>query len=152
MDLHTSNTKIGPFLSRGGKLILYHGWADPLVAPQSTVAYYEAVRKRNGRAAAEAVRLFMAPGVDHCRGGAGPDLFGGAGGDAPLTDPDYDLLTALERWVDGGPPPERIIATRVEERRPVRTRPLCAWPARARHRGQGSIDDAANFTCARPGD
>jgi feruloyl esterase len=148
MDLHADNPDIRPFLDRGGKLILYHGWADPLVAAQTTVRYYEAVLDRSGPAAADGVRLFMAPGVDHCRGGAGPDLFGGAGGDAPSPDPDHDLLSALERWVDQRRPPERVIATRVENGRPVRTRPLCAHPARARYTG-GDPDEASSFTCTK---
>jgi feruloyl esterase len=149
MDLHAGDPEIGAFLSRGGKLILYHGWADPLVAPQTTIGYYENVRRRNGRLAERGVRLFMAPGVDHCRGGAGPDLFGGAGGDAPRRDPDHDLLSALERWVDARRPPERVVATRIEDGRTVRTRPLCAWPVRARFAGRGSTDEAANFTCVK---
>jgi feruloyl esterase len=148
MDLNADDPAIAPFLRRGGRLILYHGWADPLVAPPTTIAYYETVRARNGRLAERGVRLFMAPGVDHCRGGAGPDLFGGAGGDAPRPDPDHDLLSALERWVETGKPPELVVATRVEQGRTVRTRLLCAWPARARYAGRGSTDDAANFRCA----
>jgi feruloyl esterase len=149
MNLHADDPDIAPFLRRGGKLILYHGWADPLVAPQTSVTYYEQVRAHNGRLARQGVRLFMAPGVDHCRGGAGPDLFGGAGGDAPVPDPDHDMLSALERWVDQRRPPERIVATRVEEGRALRTRPLCAWPSRARYTGRGSTDDAAHFTCTQ---
>ncbi|MDB5671548.1 MAG: tannase/feruloyl esterase family alpha/beta hydrolase [Alphaproteobacteria bacterium] len=149
MNLHADNPDIGAFLRRGGRLILYQGWADPLVAPQTTLAYYEAVRRRNGRLGERGVRLFMAPGVDHCRGGAGPDLFGGAGGDAPLPDADHDLLTALERWVDQRRAPERIVATRIEDGTTRRTRPLCAWPARARYSGHGSTDDATNFICAK---
>jgi feruloyl esterase len=149
MNLHADDPDIASFLRRGGKLILYHGWADPLVAPQSTVNYYEQVRARNGRLARQGVRLFMAPGVDHCRGGSGPDLFGGAGGDAPIPDADHDMLSALERWVDQRRPPERLVATKVEGGRTLRTRPLCAWPSRARYTGRGSSDDAANFICAK---
>ena len=147
MNLHADDPDIRPFVRRGGKLILYHGWADPLVAPQSTIAYYQAVLAALGQAAADSVRLFMAPGVDHCRGGAGPDLFGGAGGDAPHVDADHDLLSALERWVDEQQPPERIVASRIQEGRIVRTRPLCAYPKRARYRGAGSTDEAINFAC-----
>jgi feruloyl esterase len=149
MNLHADDPAIGAFLARGGKLILYHGWADPLVAPQSTIAYYEKLRRKNGAAADRGVRLFMAPGVDHCRGGAGPDLFGGAGGDAPRPDREHDMLSALEHWVDTRRPPERIVATRLDGDRVVRTRPLCAWPARARYSGRGSTDEAANFVCTR---
>jgi len=151
MDLHADDPEIGPFLGNGGKLILYHGWADPLVAPQSTIEYHRSVLRSAGPRAASSVRLFMAPGVDHCRGGSGPDLFGGAGGDSPLPNPDHDLLSALERWVDRKQAPERVIATRIEGGRIVRTRPLCAWPASARYSGAGSIDEAASFVCHREG-
>jgi feruloyl esterase len=149
MDLHADNPDIRPFLKRGGKLILYHGWADPLVAPQSTIAWYEAVRHTVGPEAAKSIRLFMAPGVDHCRGGSGPDLFGGAGGDSPRPDPDHDLLSALERWVDERRPPERIVATLMVDGRVARTRPLCAYPASAHYLGRGSTDAAASFICRR---
>ncbi|HEY5724260.1 MAG TPA: tannase/feruloyl esterase family alpha/beta hydrolase [Allosphingosinicella sp.] len=149
MNLHADDPRIDSFLRNGGKLILYHGWADPLVAPQSTIAYYRSVLKSGGPRAPRSVRLFMAPGVDHCRGGAGPDLFGGAGGDSPLPDPDHDLLSALERWVDRKQVPDKVIAVRVEAGRIVRTRPLCAWPARAHYVGAGSIDQAENFVCRR---
>lgn len=147
MNLHADDPDIRRFLRRGGKLILYHGWADPLVAPQSTIAYHRALLARSAPQAAGAIRLFMAPGMDHCRGGAGPDLFGGAGGDAPIPDPRHDMLSALERWVDRGVPPQRIVASRIVDGRLVRTRPLCAWPARARYVGRGSTDEASSFIC-----
>jgi feruloyl esterase len=87
--------------------------------------------------------------VLHCTGGEGPDQFGGAGGDAPVVDPDHDLLSALERWVEQGTPPERVIASKLAEGRVVRTRPRCAWPARARYLGRGDTADAANYRCWR---
>ena len=151
MNLHADNPDIRPFLRNGGKLILYHGWADPLVAPQSTIAYHRALLAPSGNEAVRGVRLFMAPGVDHCVGGAGPDLFGGAGGDAPIANPEHDLLSALERWIDEGRAPERIVASKRKGDRIVRNRPLCAWPARPRYRGNGDTDDAANFTCEAKG-
>ena len=151
MNLNADDPDIRPFLRRGGKLILYHGWDDPLVAATTTVDYHEAVLAQSGPGAARSVRLFMAPGVDHCRGGAGPDLFGGAGGDSPDPTPDRDLLSALEQWVLRGRAPERIVASKVEDGRIVRTRPLCAWPARAVWSGSGSSDDQANFKCETEG-
>jgi feruloyl esterase len=88
------------------------------------------------------VRLFLAPGVQHCGGGAGAHTFGQGG--APQGDPASNMAAALVRWVEQGTAPERIVATR-----PGRTRPLCAYPQVARYRGAGSTDDAANFDCAR---
>lgn len=78
----------------------------------------------------------MAPGMGHCRGGPGPDRF--------------DALTALERWVEQGEAPTRIVAARVRGGVVDRTRPLCPYPEVARWNGAGSTDDAANFACAAP--
>lgn len=144
MNLHADNPAIEPFVRRGGKLILYHGWDDPLVSPLSTLSYWQALRDRFGPDLAQAVRLFMVPGMDHCRGGAGADQFGGAGGDAPVVDAHHDLLAALEAWVLGGGPPETVIAVRAQ---PIRSRLLCAWPARARHDGAGDPDQATSYAC-----
>ena len=77
-----------------------------------------------------------APGMGHCRGGPGPDQF--------------DALTALERWVEHGEAPERIVASRVSDGVVDRTRPLCPYPQVAKWTGTGSTDDAANFVCAMP--
>lgn len=148
MNLHADDPDISAFVKRGGKLILYQGWADPLVAPQTTVGYYETVLRRLGKSASRSIRLFMAPGVEHCRGGAGPDLFGGAGGDAPLKDPQHDLLSALERWVKEDVAPEQVIAVRKNAvGEPTVSRPLCAYPRRARYLGRGRTSEAANFRC-----
>jgi feruloyl esterase len=96
------------------------------------------------------LRLFMVPGMLHCGGGAGPDQFGGSGGDAPAPDAQHDLLSALEDWVERGRAPERIVASKVVDGQVTRTRPLCAWPAEARYKGTGPTDEAANFACVRP--
>jgi feruloyl esterase len=149
MNLHADDPAIEPFIGRGGKLILYQGWDDPLVSALSTLGYWEELRARFGPGLDENVRLFMAPGVDHCRGGPGPDLFGGAGGDAPVTGPHDDLLSALEAWVLEGNAPLRIVARKIEDGRIVRARPLCAWPMEARWTGRGSSDEAANYVCRR---
>jgi feruloyl esterase len=148
MDLHADNPDIRAFARRGGKLIVYHGWADPLVSPLPTIKWFEAARRVLGARADNHLRLLMAPGVEHCVGGKGPDLFGGAGGDAPIADASHDLLSALERWVDNGAAPDQIVATKRRGSEPQRTRPLCAWPAAARYNGAGSSDDARNFTCS----
>ena len=85
------------------------------------------------KAADDDVRLFMVPGMGHCRGGTGTDTF--------------DPVAALDRWMTNGAAPERIEASRVESGKVVRTRPLCAFPKQAAWRGSGSTDDSANFEC-----
>jgi hypothetical protein len=145
--LNATDPNLKPFLARGGKLILYHGWCDAAIPAQSTIDYYRSVEKKIGaKSTRSGVRFFLAPGVQHCGGGAGPNVFGQAGptgGDASS-----DVDAALERWVEQGIAPERIIATRRTAGKVERTRPLCAYPAIARYKGAGSTDDAANFECA----
>jgi Tannase and feruloyl esterase len=143
---------IGRFVARGGKLILWHGWNDAVVQPSFVLAYHAQLLRRLGApVAAGAVRLFMAPGVEHGLGGPGPDRFGQhSAGDG---DPGRSLGAALRRWVEQGVAPERVVAVR--HRVPndpttevARSRPLCAWPKVALYRGTGSTDAAENFDCA----
>jgi feruloyl esterase len=131
-----TDADLSPFVRRGGKLLLYHGWADPNIMAMNTVNYYGAVVKAiGGKAAADqSVRLFMVPGMGHCSGGDGTDTF--------------DAIGALERWVERKQPPARIEASRVRNGVVERTRPLCAYPQVARYAGQGSTDEARNFVCA----
>jgi feruloyl esterase len=137
-DLDEMDPHLGPFVKHGGKLLLYHGWADQQVAPGSTIEFYHSVREVSSdpKQAGNWVRLFMAPGMAHCAGGEGPDSF--------------DSLSALERWVEHGEAPQRMVAAHQTQGRVDRTRPLCAYPQVARYNGSGSIDDAANFTCGAP--
>ena len=124
-----------PFRKRGGKLLMYTGWADPVVPPQDTVAYYDGVTKAMGgvEKTREFYRFFIAPGMGHCSGGPGPNQF--------------DMLAALEHWVEKGVAPERVTASHVTNGKVDRTRPLCLYPQVARWKGTGSTDDAANFSC-----
>jgi feruloyl esterase len=117
---------------------MYHGWSDPWLSPLSTVAYYDAVVQAAGgqQRADEFVRLFMVPGMHHCGGGPGPNTF--------------DMLTALETWVERGVAPTRILASHVTDGVADRTRPLCPHPQVARYMGTGSIDAAENFRCEVP--
>jgi hypothetical protein len=143
--LNAADPDLTRFRKRGGKLILYHGWSDAAIAAHSTIDYYENVQKKMGAdQAREFVRLFMVPGMQHCGGGSGPSAFGQFG--PPAGDADHDADAALERWVEKGVAPERIVAS---QKSPVaRTRPLCAYPLTARYKGSGSTDDASNFTCS----
>jgi feruloyl esterase len=124
-----------PFFARGGKLIQYHGWADPGISPYNSIDYYESVAKASGGAEALSAhyRLFMIPGMEHCRGGEGTD--------------DFDRVSTLEAWVERGEAPQRIVASRSRGGKVDRTRPLCPYPQVAVYKGSGSTDDAASFGC-----
>ena len=127
---------LSTFLQGGGKIIFYHDWSDPSVAPQATINYFNEVQKVSARAA-EATQLFLVPGMGHCTGGAG------------ATDT-FDAVAALDRWVTVQTPPQAIPASRVEGARVTRTRPLCPYPQVAKYDGTGSSDDAANFPAPHP--
>jgi feruloyl esterase len=129
-EVHQQNPNIAPFVQGGGKLLLWHGFNDPGPSPLSTIAYYESALAAVP-AARDNVRLFLAPGVLHCGGGAGPDRF--------------DALTALENWVERGVAPTRLLATK--QNSPL-ARPLCAYPELPRYKGTGDTNDAASFDCA----
>jgi feruloyl esterase len=126
---------LSAFRASGGKLIMTYGWADQILQPEMGVHYYERVEAENPNAR-DFARLFMMPGVAHCGGGVGPDR--------------NDAVTAVIDWVEKGRAPERLVASKVVDGNVVRTRPLCPYPQVARHRGQGSTDDAANFSCVAP--
>jgi feruloyl esterase len=124
------------FLERGGKLIQYHGWSDPQISPLNSTQYYSrVVQALGGRdRVAGSYRLFMAPGMAHCGGGDGPNTF--------------DMLAALEQWVERRTPPDRIVASHAMEGAVDRTRPLCPYPQVAIYNGSGATNDAASFSCA----
>lgn len=132
---------LSAFRDNGGKLILYHGWNDTNNAPEATIAYYESVETAlAGRpnpqsiATRDFARLFMVPGMAHCGGGTGTDVF--------------DAQRAIEDWVERDIAPDRIEASRVEADEIVRTRPLCPYPEIARYRGSGNPDRTGSFVCA----
>ena len=120
-----------PFAARGGKLIMYHGWSDAALPPQGSINYYNSVEEAMGPGKPRLfMRLFMAPGMQHCGGGPGANSFGQF---APGTDADHDLNQALERWVEKGIAPDKLIATKFVDDKPEKgvamTRPLCPYPA-----------------------
>ncbi len=150
--LNATSTDLGEFREHGGKLLMYHGWADPLIPSQTSINYFNALveGERGGFQPASFgagndpglvrtqtyARLFMVPGMYHCLGGPGPNVF--------------DALTPLVHWVEQGKAPETIIATKFVNDTPPAvemTRPLCVYPKVARYNGIGSTSVAANFTC-----
>ena len=148
--LISDDADLSPFARRGGRMILYHGWDDSGPSPYNTIDYHERVRQTVRVRDTDAFfRLFMVPGMYHCAGGPGPNSFGNAG-DPPVLDADHDVLMALERWVEQGVAPERIIASTVKDGRVERTRPLCPYPQRARYKGKGDGNRAEHFECVKP--
>ncbi|HTR38830.1 MAG TPA: tannase/feruloyl esterase family alpha/beta hydrolase [Bryobacteraceae bacterium] len=136
--INAADPNLTAFLAHGGKLLMYHGWADPGVPPLASVNYYKAAVDTMGgeRKTADSIRLFMVPGMGHCGGGEGPNTF--------------DMMTAMVAWREDGKTPERIVASRMAAGKVERTRPLCAYPQVAQYNGSGSIDDAKNFVCEAP--
>lgn len=132
--LNADDPDLSAFARAGGKLLSYFGWADPALNPLMGVNYYEAVMAELGAAdTRDFYRLYMAPGMFHCRGGIGPDRF--------------DAMTPLIEWVEAGRTPQVLIAEQQAEGETLRSRPLCPYPEAAAYDGSGSPDAAENFSC-----
>ena len=152
--LNATNPDLSKFKANGGKLLHYHGWLDQGVPPMTSIDYYESViaNSKGLKNTQDFYRLFMVPGMNHCFGGPGPNIFGNILAPPPLqSDAENDIQKSLERWVEKGVAPDKIIATKYTDDDPkksiVMTRPLCAYPQQARWTGKGSANDAANFVC-----
>jgi len=126
------------FEKRGGKLIVYHGWADLSVSPITTLDFYAEVAARQGgiESLQKWYRVFMVPGMNHCRGGGVPDRF--------------DMLSAIMAWVEKGTAPDSILARQMDGENVVRSRPLVPYPMVAKYKGSGDVNDAANWSAAKP--
>ena len=133
----TDNPDLSAFRDHGGRIVLWHGWADQLITPEGTIDYYKRVLQQMGGAqkASQFLEFFLAPGVAHCAGGAGPSPYG--------------TLDAVRAWVEDGKAPATLTAARRDQTGAIaRSRPLCQYPLVAKYKGAGSTDDAANFTCS----
>ncbi|HVZ22244.1 MAG TPA: tannase/feruloyl esterase family alpha/beta hydrolase, partial [Vicinamibacterales bacterium] len=127
------NPDLSAFKAHGGKLLLYHGWNDTAISPGNTIDYYQSVVKKMGGKQDDLVRLFMAPGMQHCGGGPGPNQ--------------VNYMAVMERWREGGVAPASMEAVHVTNNRVDMTRPLCPYPQVATYKGTGSPNDASNFVC-----
>ncbi|MBC9880549.1 tannase/feruloyl esterase family alpha/beta hydrolase [Bradyrhizobium sp. INPA01-394B] len=135
--------KLASLQKSGGKMLIYHGQADPVFSVNDTIRWYDRLNKNLQGHADAVARLFTIPGETHCGGGVTLDKF--------------DALTALIDWVEKGKAPDRIIASASSANKEVpaswsqgRTRPLCPYPSYAAYSGQGDSEDAANFVCKTP--
>ena len=142
--LNSNDPDLSAFAARGGKLILFQGWADAAITPFGTIQYYRDIQRKMGTKEAQRfVRLFMAPGMMHCSGGPGPDHF--------------DAVAAVDQWRQNDTAPESIPAAKHADSaaaltgappgEPLSTRPLCAYPRVAHWTGNGSSDRAENYLC-----
>jgi feruloyl esterase len=153
--LNSIDPDLRQFRAHSGKLIQYHGFSDPEVPPLTSINYFESVvnfpdgsfpgESFSGESSSdetmdrtqEFYRLFMVPGMNHCKGGPGANVF--------------DMLTPLVQWVKNDIAPSRIIATHYVNNNPTQgiqfTRPLCSYPQEAVYKGSGNTNDASNFAC-----
>ena len=142
-DMPVINSKVGfvdavdpdlsKFKARGGKLLLYAGWGDTGITPENTVLYSESVLNKMGRNQDDFVRLFMVPGMGHCRGGDGPHTF--------------DTVGTLEAWREKNVTPTQMMGFNPQSNL---SRPICAFPQVAQYKGSGNRKDASNWSGAAP--
>ncbi|HKJ73996.1 MAG TPA: tannase/feruloyl esterase family alpha/beta hydrolase [Alphaproteobacteria bacterium] len=135
--MSSMNPDISKFKAHGGKVVAWQGWGDPAISPYNTLHYYGMVEKKTHANMDDFYRIFFVPGMGHCGAGAtGPDKF--------------DMVAALENWVEKGVAPTRVEAAQYTDGKVSRTRPLCMYPEVAKYTGSGSTDDAKNFKCVKP--
>jgi feruloyl esterase len=183
--INSTDPDLGSFKSRGGKLLMWHGWTDTTLEPRSSLNYYNSVvavtgghvsltarghrrgsddgdddrdddgeergndPRRNLEDTQEFFRFFLAPGVNHCGGGAGPNssfAYTLANAVGPL-DPDHDILAALDRWVEQGVAPKQLIASHFTNGVADKTRPVCVYPQIARFTGRGDPNQPGSWAC-----
>lgn len=128
--LNATNFDLSGLQENKGKLIIWHGWADPALPPQATVNYYRQLRAHDPHAA-DYCRLFMVPGCYHCGGGPGAS--------------DVDWLSVIVNWVEHGTAPDKVIASKGRIGKSAMTRPLYSYPTTAIYNGSGDPASAASF-------
>lgn len=160
-DFDAVSPDLNRFAARGGKLLMFMGWLDPVGTPTEAINYYDDVRRHMKRPVDPFLRLYMVPGMDHCAGGPGAANFGSATRDMepPVRDAKHDMLRALEAWVEQKQPPRELIATRFADeasaglpphKRPIAyQRPVCPWPQKIEYVG-GPTPLATSFRCVAP--
>jgi feruloyl esterase len=142
-DMPIINSKVGfvdavdpdlsKFKAHGGKLLLYAGWGDTTITPENTVLYYESVLGKMKGNQGDFVRLFMVPGMAHCRGGDGPNTF--------------DTIGTMESWREKNVTPTQMMGFNPAS---SLSRPICSYPQAPKYKGSGNIKDASNWSCAAP--
>ncbi len=137
--LNSTSPDFSAFKAHGGKLIQYHGWADPAIPAKESIAYFKTVQAKMGPTAGF-YRLYMAPGMLHCAGGPGPSAI--------------DWQAAISNWVEKDRAPDRIIAAKFVDDNPgkglLRGRPLCPYPQAAKWDGKGDKSRPESFICTAP--
>lgn len=129
-NLNATSTDYSAFTSRGGNMIIYHGWNDPALSAYTTIEHYEAAKKEDSTLA-ESIRFFMLPGVVHCGGGPGPSQ--------------ADWLALIRDWVEEGKAPERVVMSKIENDEVVMTRPVFPYPSQAVYKGSGDPNKERSF-------
>lgn len=155
--MNATDANLEPFRRLNHKLIYYHGAADPLIPAQNGVDYFESVvaNQKSLDHTQSFYRAFLVPGLYHCSGGPGPIAFGTSGEPpAGQSDADHDIMKALQRWVESGAAPSKVIATKYVDNDAAKgvafQRPLCPHPQVPMYKGSGDLNDASNFSCVVP--
>jgi len=125
-----TSTFLTSFVQHGGRLLIYQGVSDPVFSANDIIGWYDKLARESGPPQ-DWARLFLVPGMNHCQGGPATDRF--------------DALATLEAWVEGGQPPDRIVATGAAF--PGQSRPLCPYPKVARYKA-GDTASAGSFACS----
>jgi len=150
------NTDLRPFVNRGGKVIHYMGWAENLISARNSLHYYDNVKSFMGTHSSVQMdsfyRVFPVPGMEHCLGGEGANVFGAIAHPAiPTSDATHNnMLAGLVQWVEGGSAPDYFTATHFTNNDPTQpvqfTRPICKYPTSPVYKG-GDRNSAASFKC-----